>query len=436
MGEAEVAGVGCGGVGAGVEVAGGGCAVVSAQEAPVRAPGRPGSTCGSYVAEDHRPSRGQCWGSPPRLSGIARFLEERRSEAKDVEEQLEASMADNLDSVLRAEHALSERYRPRAAELVMAMPTRRRAELISWMSQSFDILHLEDHFLHSVTLTLDRYYARQCAPVEDSLLQYVLLSAVCTELKTAGGDEFPENRWKRLITHLCQGRVPLTMILQTESQVLSRLDYIVGLPTPVTFLHTLGIRLRGEPLAPMWFSLATFLLELALLDPELEYDYPHAHLGAGALGAAFRVLDAPAVRHEELIEDVSEFWPAGGGTLPGARRTAELVADCEEDLLGLWLRCAMGIGDLACFFSVLQAKYSRQNMHCVGLLHPADAVRRLREEREERMHLRGAGGSCSGRNYRQRNGLGKSSPAWGPVATSEAAGRGGYVGGVVGAQGG
>jgi hypothetical protein len=251
------------------------------------------------------------------------------------------------------------------------------------MMQSFDILALDDAFLHSVTLTLDRYYASQPKPIDDSLLQYTLLSAVCTELKTAGVDDFPDNHWKRLLSHLCQGRVPLVNILQTEIEMLARLNYVVGLPTPITFLRSLGLRLRGEPVENCWLTLATFLLELALLDPQLEYGYPHAHLAAGALGAAFRVLEAPPQRREELLEDVVAYWPAGNSNKGwlNKRGTANLVLDCEEDLLELWIRCTMGAAAVSEFFPSLQAKFSRNARHNVSSLSPCDALARLREER-------------------------------------------------------
>jgi hypothetical protein len=337
--------------------------------------------------------------SPARPSGIARYLEARKHKARDVTEELEASMADSIDSILRAEHRISERWRPSTTQLAQSMPSRRRAELVSWMMQSFDILHLDDAFLHSVTLTLDRYYAKQPAPLDESLLQFVLLSAVCTELKTAGADDFPENDWKRLLSHLCQGRVPLVNILQTESEMLARLDYVVGLPTPVSFLRSLGLRLRGEAVEKRWLALATFLLELALLDPQLEYDYPHFHLAAGALSAAFRVLEAPPQKRQDLLEDVEAYLPPAGSTkgwLNPRGGTGDLVLDlleCEEDLLELWIRCTMGIAEVSEFFPFLKAKFSRNARHNVSLLSPNEALARIREERLPGRGRRPEGGS-------------------------------------------
>merc|ERR1711884_186529 len=111
-----------------------------------------------------------------------------------------------------------------------------------------------------------------------------------------------------------------------ELDVLAKLDYVIGLPTPFTFLRTLYIRHRADTEASLWFSLAAFLLELALFDPKLEYDYPHAHLAGAALSTAFRVFQAPPIKREQLLEDVAAYWPDGD---PSRTGVAELVLDCE-----------------------------------------------------------------------------------------------------------
>lgn len=299
-------------------------------------------------------------------------------------------MADNVDSVLRAEHALSERWRPKAADVAASLSNKQRAQLVAWMLQTFDVLALDDALFHSATLTLDRYYAGHPGPVDQADLECLILSAVCTEFKTSGGGDWPESRWKQMITHLSQGRIPLLQILQNESEMLSRLGYVVSLPTPLSFLQSLGIRLRGDAQAPAWLALATFLLELALLDPELEYRWSHSHLAAGALRAAYRVLDAPLKRRQELLYDVTSYWPVRTGTAS----TWDIVLHIEEELLDNWVRLSMGMGDFASFFPIIQNKFKHQARHGVALLSPAVALNSLREERNRTRQTSRA--ACSG----------------------------------------
>lgn len=178
-----------------------------------------------------------------RPSGVAQHLEAQR-ESKNPGQALLASLADVVDSVMQVEHAQSERYRPSASDILHAMSARRRGQLISWMAQAFEALQFDDMILYNTVLTLDRYYARRSTPIEDGLLQTVLLAAVCTELKMSTSDEFPPGHWQRVVAHLCQGRVSLAAILRAEGEVLSRLGFMVGVPTSLTFLRGLSLRLR------------------------------------------------------------------------------------------------------------------------------------------------------------------------------------------------
>jgi len=301
-------------------------------------------------------------------SGLSRHLEAQQRCAEDFEDALEASLADIADSVFQAEHALSERWRPRASELLTAMTPKRRAELINWMLQAFDILQFDDMLLHNVVLTLDRYCSRRATPLDEAALQRVLLSAVCTEMKTANADDFPLGQWQHLLLHLCQGRVSLTVILRTECEVLKRLGFVVGVPTPLAFLRSLALRLRGrESQAPV-LSLAVFLLELALFDAQLEYSYPHVVLAAGALGAALWTSRAAPEHHEGLVEDLAAYCP-------DVDEAEKLLVACEEELLTLWFQCAMGVNEWTPFFGPLQAKFGRHARHQVVAQGPPHDVR-------------------------------------------------------------
>jgi hypothetical protein len=254
------------------------------------------------------------------------------------------------------------------------------------MVQAFDVLRFDDTVLHGVVLTLDRYYARQTKPIEVTSIQRVLLSAVCTEMKLSCTDEFPPAHWQRVLDHLCRGRLSLAEILQTEVEVLERLDWIVGVPTPVTFLREFGIRLQGAALgsastqgtarAEAAFgarcsSLALFLLELSLFEPSLEYGFSHTLLAAGAVSAALRTLDAEDDLREILLEDLATYCP-------DVPHLEELVQTCEEALLELWAGCSSGSSPWGEFYIHLEAKFASQAHHSVARLSPPTALRRLR----------------------------------------------------------
>jgi len=307
-----------------------------------------------------------------RPSGIAQYLEEKRL-SDDPAEALSGSLADVADSVMQAEHRLSEQRRPQAADLQKAMTPQRRAELISWMHQAFDALHFDDMLLHNTVLTLDRYYTKRKTPIKDNALQRVLLAAVCTEMKLSTVQEFPPGHWQRVLQHLCQGRVGLRSILLTESEVLSTLDYVVGVPTSLAFLRGLTLRLgdtERDAEASRYVAFASFLLELALLDAELQCGYPAVVLAGAAMSAALRAYDACFSEREMLKEDLLAY-------APGLWNLDQLVQDCEQDLLMLWSDCANASSPWASFYHPLQAKYSRQSKHSVALMSPKKSLERF-----------------------------------------------------------
>lgn len=301
-------------------------------------------------------------------SGMAQLFQEQHECSNDPSEVVESSLVDIVDSVMQSEHRLSERWKPQAEELTRAMSFLRRAELISWMVQAFDAFQFDDCILHGAVATLDRYYARQQTPIENNALQKVVLGAVCTELKLA---EDRPGHWQRVVGHLCQNRVSLSSVLRTETQILSKLGFVVGIPTPVTFLRGLSLRLRGgDAEVQIALQLARFLLDLAVFDPVLQYGQSNVVLAAAALSAGFRVVGAPRERREELIEDVFAY----DSSLIAAEKH---IIECEGTLLRFWLACSEGTSEGADFgFRYLRTKYEQE----LGCLSPAKALGSLRED--------------------------------------------------------
>jgi hypothetical protein len=149
----------------------------------------------------------------------------------------------------------------------------------------------------------------------------------------------------------------------------------MGIPTPLTFLHGLGLRLEegaSTTEASRWLSCALFLLELALFDPSVQYEHPHAVLAAGALSAALRTCGAPSERRQALLEDLSIYCPS----LP---QMSEAVATVEEELLMLWLQTSRNENGMGEFYSRLEAKFSCRARQGVSRLSPEAALLNLRQ---------------------------------------------------------
>lgn len=314
-----------------------------------------------------------------RPSAVAQTLESERL-SRDPELAIGACLVDVADSVMQSEYAQSESARPCAADVTRPITLQHRGELINWMVQAFDVLQFDDAMLHSIVLTVDRYYACRAAPIEATTIPRVMLSAVCTEMKLDTASEFPQEHWQRVVTHLCHGRLSIASILQTEFEVLSKLGFVVGVPTPVIFVRELALHQRE--LAPAEdceraVQLALLLLELALYEPELQYCRPHAVLAAAALGAAVHTLGAPAEQHEALLEDLAVYCP-------GLDWAEDAILDCEEDLLELWLACSSGASEWSGYYAPLAAKFGRRARHNVAANLPREGIERVRARRGSR----------------------------------------------------
>jgi len=264
-------------------------------------------------------------------------------------EPLHAAVVDYADSVMQHELRQSTRHMPRASSICQAVPQHLRGKLITWMVEAFDVLEFSLDLLYGTVLTLDRYVA-MVGPVENSTLGVALLAAICTEMKLSNHDVFPQGHWQRLLHHLCQGRFPLSSILQMEHEVLGRLGFVVGVPTSLTFFTGLTLRIQAnapEADASRWIEVATMLLNITLLDPEIHYQRTHAVLAAGAISAALGVCGAPAERRVELMEDLAAY-------IPGSAHDDATVLACEEDILKLWSSCLSGSGQWSEFFPAFE----------------------------------------------------------------------------------
>jgi hypothetical protein len=271
-------------------------------------------------------------------------------------------VVDVADGIFQTEHSLSMRYRPLAENVTTNFNVTFRSQVVDWIAAACHAMRFDDQLLHGAVLTLDRYAASRESPLMDPQLLSLSVAALCTEMKLANSDDFPDGCWQRSLLHLGQGRVGLPQILSTEAEILRALDFNVWVPTNLTFLRGLALRLcqgsvawqrNGRPefastLSSVQMAIAEIILEVALCDPQLLYGYPAAILAAGALGVAylatcpeacprtddlhFRLnVDELFALHYTLLEDVTSYCTLSD--------TVGLVRECEQHIVQLWGEC-------------------------------------------------------------------------------------------------
>lgn len=348
---------------------------------------------------------------PSSLAAHIEYLEHGGSELSGI--------TDVADAVFQAEYAMSLRCQPQAADVTLALPRDTRAQVVAWLGMACEATLVDDTLLHGAVLTLDRYAASFGERVDEMRLLKLSLAALCTEMKLTNEDDFPTGHWQRVLLHLSQGRELLPKVLEAEAEMLRRLRFIVGVPTPLTFLNGLSLRLAVAPHfgvqrrledgrpgpetagAALWQGLARMLTELALYDAELEYRHPPAVLAAGALGAALLTVGPEAASgapvpvkgagtdmaddaeprvtaeteaatieelHQTLIEDLSSYCP-------GIIGLEVMLRDAELDLLIFWRECTRTNGRLAECYSHLRQRHARSSRLSEALEDEDDAAR-------------------------------------------------------------
>jgi len=279
-------------------------------------------------------------------------------------------MVDIADSVFQKEHELSVRTQPQAAALAAALPNAKRVQLVAWLVQSCKAVHVNCSIIYGAVLTLDRYLAVGQSEPDD--LFELALAAVCSEMKLQDG-ELGKPGWRRILLLLNRGRKLLPDILKAETKILTRLNFEVGVPTSLSFLEGLAVRLTkpdgsfGDKQAALRAGLARLLLEMALYDPNLQYGYPPAILAAGALGVSqFAVGPADMENrpeeshrfdefawleseHDALLDDLSSYCPWTPERDTTLRR-------CQQQLLDTWQELNCCSGPHSCFYH-LTAQY-------------------------------------------------------------------------------
>jgi len=281
-----------------------------------------------------------------------------------VEARVDASLAEVGDSVLRAMHQSSERYKPSVKLMLKGTPQADRREHVDWLVQAFDVMHFSDVALFDAALVLDRHSANSIDEhVCSSVSQRNLLAAVCLALKL-GSREDMQHPLRRVVTHLGREQIPFGDVLDAELAMLGKLNFCVCTPTARDFLEALGARIAHHD-GHCCMSLAEFLLQLTLVDPHLHYRYPHCVLAAAVLALAMFATEAPSVAYASLLEDLS---------LHDHGAESDLVPCCA-DVHDFWVQClSKQDATEQQYVQHLCAKFSHANRHRVSRVTPPKRV--------------------------------------------------------------
>lgn len=253
--------------------------------------------------------------------------------------------------------------------------------MVAWLGLACEATSLDDALLHGAVLTLDRCAASSPGFVSEQQLLKFTLAALCTEMKLSTMDDF--QHWQQVLMHLAQGRMTVPGVLEAEALMLRQLQFVVGVPTPLTFLHGLGMRhmcsMRGgmarSPAAALRLELARLLLDLALLDPSTEYRFSPLILAGCALGVALMTVgndiiptfeedqDANDVQpdlkaeHETLLDDMASYSV-------GIVHAEVMVRDCEQTLLEIWQEALQPSSRLYEFFEAQRERHANSRRLC------------------------------------------------------------------------
>lgn len=222
-----------------------------------------------------------------------------------------------------------------------------------------------DGLVFDTVLLLDRFYTQQPKQEKPQLAQRRLLAAVCTSLKLGPPLETLYSL-KDLVTHLGREAVPFGEVLQAELSMLRALRFQTGTPTAHDLMEQLCQRLRAT--TPMGWSedfcwhLASFLLQIVLLDANLFYRFSHIVLAASCLRLALLANDAPRETMTALMQDLALH-------LQESDTLQQSLDNCSEKVHQMWLRCN---GDLrqAPYILHLNRKFAAGSRQGVSQITP------------------------------------------------------------------
>jgi len=230
-------------------------------------------------------------------------------------------------------HKQSERHRPHADAVLSSITELDREQVVRWFFQACELHQLQDQVLYCATLLFDRYSAKMPAPLNIERIHLLACALLSIALKVTGGTDESTKPWKlrKILDNLCQKRFSVKVVFLAECEVLHCLGFEVSSPTSFDFFSELVAPLRPPALPALAavagadsaaedavttpaVYIATFLLQLSLLDVRVHHQYPHAALAAGAIYIALWCTGACPVQTLALLREVT---PLGNVDFPG-----------------------------------------------------------------------------------------------------------------------
>mmetsp|Transcript_82880 Transcript_82880/g.238170 ORF Transcript_82880/g.238170 Transcript_82880/m.238170 type:complete len:600 (+) Transcript_82880:40-1839(+) len=297
--------------------------------------------------------------SPP--SALSQFF--ASLEGLTMEASADASLRDLVDDNLGALHETSQVYLPCATMLSEGVTKKDRYEMLLWIVHTFEVMKFSDAAFFDTVLLLDRYYSTTPQPdVSGPEAQQRLLAAVCIALKVGSRADL-QIPLPKLVAYLGRDKVSFKRVIDAELAMLQPLRFCVGTPTSLEFLDSLSTRIVDCDRRCR--TLADFLLQVTISDPNLHYRYPHAVLAASALALSLFVTQAPPEAYIALVEDLSLVSD-------DAKAIISQVVPCCAEVHQHWVKSLAG-GDSSPGHGYLQqvrAKFSRPTHYAVSLMPP------------------------------------------------------------------
>jgi len=297
------------------------------------------------------------------MSGLASYFASCRDAGSNNSRET-AALADVADEVLRDMHESSEGAKPCPTQLAAGFPARDRAEIISWLVETFEAVGLTDSLFFSTVYLLDRYYAT--TPHEEMKNgdgRKKLLAAVLIVLKVASRENEVKMCLREVVCKTLGGnKVSWRGILAAELAIFAKLGFSVEMPTARDFLKVQTIRILDCDRQSR--GLAEYLLQLTIVDARLHYRHPHSLLAASALTLALFATRAPQEAYRTIIEDLVSM-------LPDCSNPTHRLLSCCQDLHRLWLQCASGErGGGEGYIRALGAKFASAALGSASRIEP------------------------------------------------------------------
>lgn len=185
--------------------------------------------------------------------------------------------ADILAYLRRKEVPIAQTF----AQIQQVVTLKMRSVLVDWMVEVFLEYHMTEETLFLSISLLDRMFACHALEAKSSIQ---LLGIACMWIAGKFQEIFPPSIDDFI--YISDNAYTRDELIAMEKTVLQTLDYQLCYPTAYTFLCHFSLGVGGLP-SGVQFCVASYMLELALLELEFSTNCLPSLLAAAAIGVAF-----------------------------------------------------------------------------------------------------------------------------------------------------